>query len=283
MAESRRMRSLLFVPGGRPDMIAKAGRSGADGVVVDLEDAVPADGKDAARRTAVEAITALDVPGDALVLVRVNAPGSPWYGADVAAAAASPADGVVLPKAGTAEQLHYLREALDRAGRPDAVMVVGLETAQGVAEARPLLMVGTDAGVVAAYFGAEDYIADLGGRRTAEGVEVLYARSLVALAGRLAGVAVLDQAVLAVHDDTAFRNDAERGLSLGYHGKLCIHPAQVPLAHQVFTPSDAEIAHARAVLDAVAVAGGAGVLLVDGQMVDDVHVRMARSVLARAE
>ncbi|NMH91786.1 CoA ester lyase [Pseudonocardia bannensis] len=272
------LRSLLFVPGGRADMIAKVGRPGPDGVVLDLEDAVAAGDKGSARRTVVEALAGLEVPASTLVLVRVNVPDSPWFADDVAAVAGTRADGVVLPKLERSGQLAELRALFADHGRPDAVVVAGLETALGVADSRELLAAGAAMGVVAAYFGAEDYIADLGGRRTAEGAEVLYARSQVALAARLAGVIALDQVVVAVHDDDAFLADAERARALGYPGKLCLHPKQVALAHRVFTPSAEEVAHARAVL--AAATGGVGLL--DGEMIDDVHVRMARAVLVRA-
>jgi citrate lyase subunit beta / citryl-CoA lyase len=275
---ARALRSLLFVPGGRADMIAKVGRSAADGVVLDLEDAVAAADKDSARATVVEALTSLDVPAGTVVLVRVNVPGSPWFAEDVAAVAGTRADGVVLPKLERAEQLAELQVLFGEHGRRDAVVVGGLETALGVADARSLLAAGAAMGMIAAYFGAEDFIADMGGRRTAEGTEVLYARSQVALAARLAGVSALDQVVVAVHDEAAFRADAEQARALGYPGKLCIHPAQVALAHELFTPSAEEVAHARAVL----AASQDGVGLLDGEMVDDVHVRMAQATLARA-
>jgi citrate lyase subunit beta/citryl-CoA lyase len=107
---------------------------------------------------------------------------------------------------------------------------------------------------------------------------VNYARSQVVLAARLAGVAALDQVVVAVHDEVAFRIEAQQARALGYRGKICLHPVQVGIAHEVFTSSDAEVAHAREVL----AAAESGVGLVDGQMVDAVHVSMARAVLARA-
>lgn len=263
------LRSLLFVPGGRADRIAKIGRFGADGVVLDLEDAVAVADKDSARATVVAALSTLDVPEGTTVLVRVNAPGSPWFAEDVAAVKGTRADGVVLPKLEHADQL---------AGLGGMPIIGGLETALGVADARPLLATGAAMGLIGAYFGAEDFIADMGGRRTAESTEVLYARSQVALAARLAGVSALDQVVTAVRDDEAFRRDAEQARALGYPGKLCIHPAQVALAHEIFTPSETEIVHARRVLEA----SETGVGLLDGEMVDDVHVRMAHATLARA-
>lgn len=279
MSDPGALRSLLFVPGGRADMIAKVGRSAPDGVVLDLEDAVAPGDKDTARATVVEALGSLEVPDGTLVLVRVNAAGSPWFGDDVAAVVGTRADGVVLPKLERSIELVELRAQLEARGRGDAVIVGGLESATGVADARSLLTVGATVGLVAAYFGAEDYIADLGGRRTAAGTEVLYARSQVVLAARLSAVAALDQVVTAVRDDDGFRRDAAQARDLGYQGKLCIHPAQVPLAHEAFTPTEAELAHARAVVAASA----QGVGMVDGEMVDDVHVRMARATLGRAK
>ncbi|MBO0829250.1 MAG: CoA ester lyase [Streptosporangiales bacterium] len=268
-----RLRSLLFVPGGRPDLLGKVGRSHPDAVVVDLEDAVAPDAKDTARREALDAV-ATARPDAGTVLLRVNPPGTAWHDADVAAAsdacAARAIDGVVLPKYERADQLAGVCAALPGAAR----VVVGLETARGVADARPLLAQRPDA----AYFGAEDYAADIGGRRTAAGTEVLYARSAVCLAARLAGVLALDQAVVAVRDAGAFRADAEQGRDIGFHGKICLHPVQVEIAHEVFTPSSAEIEHAQAVLAAAA----RGVGVVDGQMVDAVHVSMAERVLSAA-
>jgi len=261
-------RSLLFVPGGRPDMVAKAPRSGPDAVAVDLEDAVAPGDKEAARASAVAAVGELPDDGS-LLLVRVNPPGTPWFDDDVEAVVGTRA-GVVLPKYEEPAQLADLR---DRIG--DRPVVVGIETARGVARARELL---AEPGLVAGYFGAEDFIASVGGRRTSSSREVLFARSEVLLAARLGGVGALDQAVVNVRDEAFFRTDAGEGRDLGYDGKICIHPTQVTLAHEVFTPSEEEVAHARDVVEA----GRAGVGVVNGEMVDDVHLRMAAAVLARA-
>jgi citrate lyase subunit beta/citryl-CoA lyase len=265
-------RSLLFVPGGQPDKIAKVPRWSPDVAVVDLEDAVPAAEKEAARAQAVAGLGELAGTG-VTALVRVNPVHSEWFSKDIGVIAAGGAAGVVLPKYTHPRELLELRRLLGAVGRDDAMIIVGLETAGGVAGARELLAEGVDA----VYFGAEDYIADLGGRRTRGGEEVLYARSQVMLAAHLSGVSAVDQAVVAVRDEQLFIDDAEQGRSMGYTGKICIHPRQVELAHQVFTPSEEEQAHARAVLDAAA----SGVAVVDGQMADDVHVRMAEKVLAR--
>lgn len=262
-------RSLLFVPGTRPDMLAKVARCRPDAVVVDLEDAVAPTAKEEARALAADAVAA-ERPGAGVVLLRVNPVGTPWHDADVAAAAEAGFDGVVLPKYERGVQLSQVRAVLPT----HAGVVVGLESGRGVLDCRELLEHGPDA----VYFGAEDFVADVGGHRTAAGTEVLYARSRVCLAAHVAGVAALDQAVVAVRDEAAFRADAEQGRAIGYQGKICLHPTQVLLAHEIFTPTDEEIAHARAVLEA----GRGGVGVVDGQMVDAVHLRMAETVLARA-
>lgn len=268
-----RLRSLHFVPGGRPELLARVGEFGPDAVVLDLEDSVAVSDKDSAREAAFAAF-ARARPGASIVLVRINPAGSPWHGADAVAAGEAiergAVDGVVLPKYESAAQLEQLRQALP----PGAGVVVGLESAAGVAHAREVLREKPDA----AYFGSEDFAADIGARRTPGGVEVLHARSEVVLACRLHGVLPIDQAVVAVRDDAAFRVDATLGRDLGFRGKICLHPNQVALAHEVFSPSQAEVAHARAVLDAAA----DGVGMVDGGMVDAAHIAMARRLLALA-
>jgi citrate lyase subunit beta / citryl-CoA lyase len=264
-----RLRSLLFVPADQPALLAKVPRSRPDAVVVDLEDAVAPSAKHDARETLLG--TDLSV-AEAPVLVRVNALGGPDAEADLEVVRSLPVAGVLLPKAERPEDVQQLRARLDDR-HPEAVVVAGLETAAGVAGAQALLGERVDY----AYFGAEDFIADLGGRRSAEGREVLFARSAVVLAGRLCGVPVVDQAVMRLEDD-AFLADAESGRDLGYAGKLCIHPRQVALAHRVFTPTAEEVAAAEQVLAAAA----QGVAVVDGSMVDAVHVRLAHAVLRRA-
>jgi citrate lyase subunit beta/citryl-CoA lyase len=277
MPELTRVRSMLFMPGTRADMIAKIPRFAPDVAIADLEDAVAPADKDSARRTTAAAIDALDPDGPSTVLVRVNPVGTPWFAADVAAAVGCAAAGVVVPKLATRQQLAEVTLALAEHSWAGALVIAGIETALGVADARALLDSGAGR-LSGVYFGAEDYIADIGGRRSPGGEEVLYARSQVSLAAYLAGIPAIDQVVVDIADEAQFLADARRGQSLGYQGKMCVHPRQIGLANQVFTPAPEEVAHARAVV----AAGEAGVGVVDGQMVDDVHVRMARAVLARA-
>ena len=262
------MRSMLFLPATRPELVAKAIARRPDLAVLDLEDAVAEQHKDAARDL-LAAATAQLADSDVIGLVRINAPGSDQFYRDLAAVAESSAAGLVLPKYEDCAVIDEVRVAIG----PQRILIVGIESMAGVAGCRALLRHD----ITAAYFGAEDYIADLGGRRTEAGDEVLYARSEVVLAGRLAGIATIDQAVVHVRDDARFRADAVRGRALGYRGKICLNPRQVELAHEVFTPSEQELADARALL----VAGRSGVAVLGDQMIDDVHVRAAEALLAR--
>jgi citrate lyase subunit beta/citryl-CoA lyase len=263
---SDRWRSVLFVPGDRPDLAVKAPRCHPDLVVLDLEDAVPASGKDEARLSVDQAVSAL--VGTVPVAVRVNPPGTQWFGDDAAALPAG-LDAVVVPKLDSAAAVEEAADAV--AGRR---LVAGIETVRGVADARSLLRDP----VVACYFGAEDYVADLGGTRTETNVEVATARSWVAMAARLAGVAALDIVTLSFGDDDRFRREAAEARALGYGGKLCIHPAQVILANEAFRPTPEEIDWAERVLDAFDAAGGT-TIGVEGLMVDEVVAARARAIL----
>jgi citrate lyase subunit beta/citryl-CoA lyase len=253
-----RWRSVLFVPGNRPDLAAKALRSAPDVVVLDLEDAVPTAGKVEARDTVRDAAATL---AGATVLVRVNPPGTEWFEGDVAALPAGLA-GVVVPKF----------EAPVDVGLP---VVAGLETVRGVADARSILE-----GVTACYFGAEDYVADLGGVRTPGNAEVGTARALVGMAARLAGVPALDMVTLDFGDTGRFVTEAAEARALGYAGKLCIHPAQVGPANDAFVPSGEELERAERLLAAFDAGGGTTVAF-EGQMVDEVVARQARALLER--
>lgn len=274
-----RLRSLLFAPASRPDMCAKLPRSGPDGVVLDLEDAVAPAAKAEARGQARAAADELrGQHPDLAIFVRVNPPGTQWFAADVAESLAAELTGVVVPKLESAAEVDGVRDALAEAGREHLRLMAGIETAAGVARVADVL---EHPGVQIAYFGAEDYITDMGGVRTDDGLEVLFARSQVALAARLAGVPVLDQVVTAFGDDGRFLADAAVGRSIGYSGKLCIHPAQVPLANQCFSPSPEERGRARALLAAweEALARGEASVGFEGQMVDEPLARRARALL----
>ena len=276
-----RLRSLLFAPAVRPDFVRKLASRGADGVVIDCQDATPAAAKAEGRAHARELAPGIAGRGSQ-VFVRVNAVASRWFREDVAGGLSEGLAGVIVPKLESPAQLEQVDAALGDAGHRELGVLAGLETALGVADARLVL---AHPRVVAGYFGAEDFVADMGGVRTPSNREVLFARSQVALAGRLAGVPVLDQVVTDFKNDEAFAAEAAEARALGYRGKLCVHPQQVPLANRAFVPSEEEVARARRLLRAYEAATAEGLAAIDfeGQMVDEPLAARARQVLQSAD
>ena len=275
----RRLRSLLFAPAVRPDLLRKMPRTGADAIVIDLEDATPPDAKDIGRVEMRSAVA--DLAGQLPILVRVNDDTTPWHDDDLDSLPTEGLAGIVVPKIETIAGLDSLAARLTDRGL-DMPVIGGVETALGVADARRLLAHDV---ISAAYFGAEDFIAALGGVRTASNVEVAYARSQVALAGRLADVTVIDQIVADFTDDDRCRRECLQARAMGYGGKLCIHPSQVAIANEAFLPSSEEIDRARRLLEAYDDAKAQGVASVafEGQMVDEPVARQARRLLAQAD
>jgi len=270
----------VYAPGGRADLRRKLPRSGPDGVVVDLEDAGAPGGKAQARPVAAGAARELrQAHPDLAIFVRVNAVDTEWFEGDMAEALVPELTGVVVPMLESAAAVELVAQRLAPIG-PLGVMA-GLETVAGVEYAAEVLRPP----VIAAYFGAEDYVVDLGGVRTPDNTEVHYARSRVAVACRLAGVLALDQVVVRLRDEEVFTADARQGRALGYKGKLCIHPAQVPWANRVFTPSPEEVDRARRMLALYTETQrtGAGAVSFEGQMVDEPLARQARALLAAAD
>jgi len=272
-----RSRSMLFAPAVRTDFIAKLPGRGADLVVIDCEDATPANAKGQGRENARTLAPTIANQG-AGVIVRVNPPATEWFVDDVNEGLSEGLAAVIVPKIETVDDIHAVADTLDAAGHPRLGIVAGIETALGVADARHLLR---HPRVVGGYFGAEDFIADMGGVRTATNQEVLYARSAVALAGRLGGVPVLDQVVTDFGNDERFQHETAEARAMGYSGKLCIHPNQVNLANTGFSPSQEEIERATALLAAYDAASEAGLSAIafDGQMVDEPLAMQARRVL----
>lgn len=259
-------RTFLFVPGHRPDRFAKAAASGADLVVLDLEDAVAPDHKETAR----ENVRAWLAAGHRAV-VRVNAVGTPWHDDDLAVVASRTA-ALMLPKAESPAQIEAVARSL-----PTGTGIIPLvETARGVVQA--LAVCGGPA-VVRPAFGSVDLAAQIGvDHRSAEALR--HARSALVLAAAATGRgAPIDGVTTALDDEDVLRADLDHAVTLGFTAKLCIHPRQVRPANQVFTPSDQEIDWARQVLE---VAGDGSVTVARGQMIDRPVVLRARAILARA-
>ncbi|MCM3562862.1 HpcH/HpaI aldolase/citrate lyase family protein [Hydrogenophaga intermedia] len=263
-------RAYLFVPADRPERYAKARASGADAVIIDLEDAVAPQGKCRARDTLANALDERT-----LLLVRINAAGTPWFDDDVELCRHPGVAAVMLPKA---DGIDAACTVVERCFK-DVLPII--ESARGVEEARNIARVP---GVVRLAFGSVDLALDLGIECDPEGGEdeLLHFRSHVVLASRLAGLAApADGVSTAIGDLVRLRADAERARRLGFGAKLCIHPAQVASVQAAFTPGAERVAWARRVCAAFATAGGSAVA-VDGQMIDKPLHERALAILRSA-
>jgi citrate lyase subunit beta/citryl-CoA lyase len=274
--------TLLFVPADRPTMLAKAQARGADAVLVDLEDAIPPDGKSTARAGLRDALSAGLLAGPAAVCVRVNAVGE-GADRDLDALAGCPVDAVVLPKAVLAADVRFVRDAIDQL-LPDGeavALVPQVETTRGILALDELAAVE---GVTALAFGGEDFCVDLGVARSDESLELLMPRALVALHARAAGLAAIDTVYTAIDDEPGLLREARVARQLGFSGKLLIHPAQIAPVRGVFTPSTEQVAWAERVMAAGPLDGadGAGVRVVDGKMIDAPVRAQAERILARS-
>jgi len=280
-------RSLLFVPGADLRKMEKAAGAGADTLLFDLEDSVAPEQKEAARANVAAFLTSSE-GADSELAVRVNAPQSPGFRADVEAVVEAGARTLLIPKcdgAATVGEIAAQLEAIESARgaeHRDVRLLALLESPAGVANA---LAIGAAARVDALCFGHADFSLEMGLARADASDGVAYhARCAVAIAAKACGVAPIDTVYLDVRDDTGFRADAELSLRLGFEGKLCIHPRQVELLHEVFTPSAQQIDYARRVVTAwqEAVAEARGVLTIDGKMIDAPLVAAQERVLERA-
>lgn len=257
----------LFVPGDRPERVAKAAASGADAVIVDLEDAVDAAKKGEARAAAAEADA-----GQVPLWVRVNGSDTEWFEADLAALAAraKAVTGIVLPKAERADDVARIAQALG----PVAVLPL-VETARGLKDVATLLALASVPGLA---FGSIDYALDLGCASAWE--PLLAARSALVFESRLAGkVPPIDGVTAEFRNLELLGDEAARARALGFGGKLAIHPAQIAPIQAAFRASAEEVDWARRV---VAGAESDGAVAVDGQMIDKPLVEQARRILARA-
>lgn len=286
------MRSLLFVPGDSPQKIAKAATSGADALILDLEDSVALTAKAAARETTRATLSAARAADGPRLIVRINPLDSGLADADLDAVMPGRPDAILLPKADGGRDVIHLaaklsaREALhDIAEGATQILCLATETAAA------LFSCGTYAGasprLAGLTWGAEDLSADLGAEanRDSQGhflSPYILARNLCLAGAAAARVAAIDTVYVDFRNSAGLQAEAEAARRDGFSGKLAIHPAQVPIINGVFTPSPAAVAEAQRVVAAFAAAPGAGVVGIDGKMVDRPHLLRAERVLARA-
>jgi len=255
------IRTPLFVPANRPDRFSKAAATQADAVILDLEDAVPAQEKDTARAALTSAFT------EKPVIVRINAAETPWHEADIEALRSGGFAAVMLPKSEDPALLASLWETFAR----QTPLIALIESAKGLANVREI---AATQGVSRLAFGSIDYSADLGCAHKRE--VLLPARHELVLASKIAGIAApIDGVTADFRNPAAAFEDAFHARDLGMTGKLCIHPNQIADVSRAFAPTQAELEWARRVL-----ASGDGAVSVDGMMVDEpVRIR-ARAILA---
>lgn len=269
--------SFLFVPATQPDRLPKALASGADMVIADWEDAVAPADKERARSALAGAVAALDGARRARLLVRINAEGTPWFATDLQALQQLMAQGLagaVVPKAESAQTL----QAVARAAGPQAALLPLVESVAGL-YAVDVLAAAPQVARLA--FGHLDFQVDAGMACGPDEAELLPMRMAVVLAARRAGMAApLDGVTVDTRNPERMASDPERARRMGFGGKLCIHPAQVPVLHAAFDPGEAAVAHARRVQQAMQEAGG-GVCVLDGRMVDAPVLAQARQTLER--
>jgi len=278
----RPRRSVLFMPGANARALEKARELPADGLIFDLEDAVAPDAKVAARR-AVAAALARGGYGRRELVLRVNPLDGEWGEADQEAAVQMPLDAVLLSKVEMAAQVREAVAGLDRAGAsPGLALWCMIETPRGVLAANEIAAASERVTVLV--MGTSDLGKDLRARDTPDRLALLTSLQLVLLAARAHGLTALDGVHLDLADDAGFAALCAQGRDLGFDGKTLIHPKQIAPANAAFAPRPDELARAERIIAAhdAALAAGNGIAVVDGRVVENLHVAAARRMLALA-
>jgi citrate lyase subunit beta/citryl-CoA lyase len=273
------LRSILYVPGSNERALEKAKTLPADGFIFDLEDAVAPAAKEEARGRVCEVIRA---GGFALrqTVVRVNGLGSHWGYDDVAAAAKSGANAILLPKLESGDMVRQAETIMAESGAPrDMSIWCMIETPRGILHAEEIA--GASGRIRCMVMGTSDLAKDLGAAHTRERLPFLTSLELCLLAARACDVAIVDGVHLNLDDEEGLVHACRQGKDFGFDGKSLIHPKTIAIANQIFSPSDHEVAWAKKVIEAhkAAQARGEGVVVVEGRLVENLHVEDARRVL----
>ena len=279
----RPRRSVLYMPGSNARALEKGRSLPADGLILDLEDAVAPDAKATARDTIAQALATGGYGGRELI-VRVNGLNTPWGYDDLRMAAASGADAVLLPKVESADAVRQAEAVLRSAGAPAGQTIwCMMETPLGILNVKEIA--GASPAVGALVLGTSDLAKDLHAAHTAQRLPMITSLGLCLLAARAYGLAVLDGVHLDLNDDEGFAASCRQGRELGFDGKTLIHPKTIAACNAAFAPDADEIAQAHRIIQAhaEAVAQGKGVVLVDGRLVENLHVENARRLIAMAE
>lgn len=280
---TRPRRSVLYMPGSNARALEKARTLAADGLILDLEDAVSPDAKDVARTQVVDAVKAGGYGGREL-LVRVNGLNTPWFHADVTAAATSGAHAILIPKVESADAVRQAEAIMTAAGAPENMAIwCMMETPRGILKAEEIAASTPRLGGFV--MGTSDLAKDLHCAHTALRLPMVTSLGLCLLAARAYNLAILDGVYLDLNDDAGFEDSCVQGLELGFDGKTLIHPKTIDAANRVFAPSEKEIAWSQKIIaaHAEAAAEGKGVVVVDGKLVENLHVENAKRIVRLAD
>lgn len=280
-------RALLYMPGDNWKMITKSVTLGVDSICMDMEDGAAVNKKVEARETIAKALRELDF-GASEKLARINSVGSGWEKDDIEAVLPHRPDGIVIPKVESFEQVEWASKIIEAAelkyGWPvnSIRVLIGVETAKGILN---LKEIASHPRLDAIIFGGEDFAASIGATRTKDAVELLYARQAVIVACAANDLQAIDIVTIDYKDVDALRIEAEFGAALGFVGKQIIHPNQVSVVQEAFTPSDEAIAHAKRIVETFEASQkeGKGAYSLDGKMIDMPLLKNAQKVLARAK
>lgn len=277
---SRPRRSALYMPGSNPRAMEKARALPADVLIFDLEDAVAPDAKVAARDRILAALGASGY-GRREIVVRVNGLDTKWGADDVRAVARSGADALLLPKVESVETIRQAAHGLAEAGAPSSLAIwCMIETPLGALKSAALADAHSRLGCLV--MGTSDLAKDLHASHTRERLPLLTALGLCLLAARAHGLAILDGVHLDLNDDEGFAAACRQGAELGFDGKTLIHPKTIAAANAQFAPRAADVVQAKRLIEAhgAAIAEGKGVVVVDGRLVEHLHVEEARRLIA---
>ena len=282
-ASVRPRRSVLYMPGSNARALEKAKTLPADALILDLEDAVAPDQKALAREQVCTAVLAGGYGGRELI-IRANGLDTAWGAEDVIAAAKAGPDAILLPKVETAAQVQQAEQLLNQHGAPDKTAIwCMMETPKGILHAETIA--ASSKRLAAFVMGTSDLVKDLNAQHTPLRLPVITALGLCLLAARAYGLTILDGVYLDLDDDAGFEAACRQGLELGFDGKTLIHPKTVDAANRVFAPSPAQVAHAHKIIAAFEAASkeGKAVVLVDGKLVENLHVEQAKKLAALAD
>ncbi len=280
---ARPRRSVLYMPGSNARALEKGKSLAADALILDLEDAVAPDAKALAREQVVNAVKGGGY-GHRELVIRVNGLDSPWGADDLAAVATAGADAVLLPKVETQAMVEAAEAKLNEAGGPEDLPIwCMMETPLGILNAKEVA--GASPRIDCLVMGTSDLVKELQAAHTTMRLPVLASLSVCLLAARAYGHSILDGVHLDLADDEGFRTACEQGKELGFDGKTLIHPKTLGPANEVFSPSQAEVSHARRIIDAftAATSEGKGVVVLDGKLIENLHVETAKRTVALAD